>query len=151
MGGQPLPEERVAAAPLPEILPLETPSSSSRFSERLSNRSPAPILLDALFDFDQHTLRRDAIGAIESNARRLKEDDAKRVLLEGRGDEVGTSSYNLVLGERRALGVKRYLENLGFTASVIEITSYGKDRPLCTQHNPECWQKNRSVHFSVKE
>ena len=74
-----------------------------------------------------------------------------KVLLEGRCDEVGTSEYNLVLGERRALSVKRYLESLGMSRLQVDVTSYGKDRPLCLQHNPVCWQKNRSVHFIVKE
>ena len=56
-----------------------------------------------------------------------------------------------MLGERRALSVKRYLESLGMSQLQVDVTSYGKDRPLCLQHNPVCWQKNRSVHFVVKE
>ena len=50
-----------------------------------------------------------------------------------------------------ALSVKRYLESLGFSKLQVDVTSYGKDRPLCLQHNPVCWQKNRSVHFIVKD
>ena len=92
-----------------------------------------------------------AIMVVAENAKRLKANGVKRILLEGRTDEVGTVEYNLVLGERRAKGVQRYLENLGLEALQIEVTSFGKDRPLCLQHNPSCWQKNRSVHFIVKD
>jgi len=63
---------------------------------------------------------------------------------------VGTAAYNLVLGERRAKNVKAYLQDLGIPLT-LKTTSYGKDRPLCFQQNGECHQKNRSVHFDVKE
>ena len=74
----------------------------------------------------------------------------QRILLEGRGDEMGTSAYNLVLGERRAKAVRSYLKQLSLGID-MRTTSYGKDRPLCFEHQKECWQKNRSVHFVVKE
>ena len=106
--------------------------------------------MDVLFDFDQATLRTDALPVLEANARRLKEDGTQRILLEGRGDEMGTSAYNLVLGERRAKAVRSYLKQLSLGID-MRTTSYGKDRPLCFEHQKECWQKNRSVHFVVKE
>ena len=70
--------------------------------------------------------------------------------LEGRGDEIGTTAYNLVLGERRAKSVKSYLQELGLRLQ-LKTTSYGKDRPLCISHSEGCMQRNRSVHFVVKE
>lgn len=111
---------------------------------------PPGSLQDVLFDFDRASLRLEALPVLESNAKRLQANGAGRVLLEGRGDEFGTSAYNLVLGERRAKNVQVYLQQLG-VGSELRTTSYGKDRPLCFQHTSECWQKNRSVHFVVKE
>jgi peptidoglycan-associated lipoprotein len=150
----PATEERVTAAPLKEIPPADSPIVSSRVAsppDLPAERPTQRYLLDIPFDFDQSSLRLDAIAMVEANARRLKEDGVKKVLLEGRADEIGTSEYNLVLGERRARGVKLYLESLGLVPLVIDTTSYGKDRPLCTQHSAECWQKNRSVRFVVRE
>ncbi len=112
---------------------------------------PGPFLLDIPFNFDRSGLRDDALMFLEVNAIRLTDEEVHAVLLEGRGDEVGTTDYNLVLGERRARAVKQYLLNLGLDASRLLITSYGKERPLCTEHNIECWQLNRSVRFVVKE
>ena len=103
-----------------------------------------------LFDFDESILRRDALPVLEANAKRLMHDGVTRLTLEGRGDEIGTSAYNLVLGERRARSVKSYLQELGLYGQ-FKTTSYGKDRPLCYQHSEGCMQKNRSVHFVVKE
>ena len=148
-------EERVAAAPVQEIAPPPEPAPVPLRSVEMAARNatgeqniPFP---DVLFDFDQYVLRDDALNAVEANAKRLKDNRITKVLLEGRCDEIGTAEYNLVLGERRALSVKRYLESLGLNQLQVDVTSYGKDRPLCLQHNPVCWQKNHSVHFIVKE
>lgn len=148
-------EERIAAAPVQEIPPppetAPVPLRSVEMAARNATGEQNIPFPDVLFDFDQYVLRDDALNAVEANAKRLKDNRITKVLLEGRCDEVGTAEYNLVLGERRALSVKRYLESLGLSQLQVDVTSYGKDRPLCLQHNPVCWQKNRSVHFVVKE
>jgi peptidoglycan-associated lipoprotein len=161
-GGGALPDERVAASPVKEILPddqtsplapARTPASvpAQPIGHDGRGTRASGVLLDVLFDFDKATLRRDAVATVEANAKRLQELGTKRVVLEGRGDEVGTSAYNLVLGERRARSVKRYLHDLGLDTFKIQTTSYGKDRPLCRQRSRDCLQKNRSVHFKTKE
>lgn len=144
----PVVEERVAPEPV-------APPSASRPSEEAVKSAAvkdpsSPFFLDIPFNFDQHELRSDAIAMVEVNANRLKEERAGKVLLEGRGDEVGTVAYNLVLGDRRAQVVKRYLEGLGLTPLEIATVSYGKDKPVCTEHSAECWEKNRTVHFEVQ-
>jgi peptidoglycan-associated lipoprotein len=110
---------------------------------------PPGSLSDVLFDFDRATLRPNALPVLESNAHRLIAEGATHLLLEGRGDEIGSSTYNIVLGERRAKNVKTYLQERGLPIQ-LKTTSYGKDRPLCLQRSSECMQQNRSVHFVVK-
>ena len=148
--------EHIGEQPIKDIDPArnqsasgKTSSASSEFSDQDVLKSAEHALADVLFDFDRVTIREDAIPVLESNAKRLKQEGITRVLLEGRGDEIGTSAYNLVLGERRARNVKHYLEHLGLTTD-LTTTSYGKDRPLCSEHTNECMQKNRSVRFIVK-
>lgn len=110
--------------------------------------APQPVALaDVYFDFDQYTVRTDARGVLEANARILKGDDAAKIVIEGHCDERGTLAYNLVLGERRANAAKRYLQELGVPASHIETVSYGKERPFCADHSETCWQANRRAHF----
>ena len=127
-----------------------SPAMRAELSARNATGMAKGSLTDVLFDFDRASLRADALPALEMNAKRLAEDGITRVLLEGRGDEVGTAAYNMVLGDRRARNVRSYLQQLGLTVD-LRTTSYGKDRPLCFQHTGECFQKNRSVHFTVKE
>lgn len=151
-------EERIGEPGIKEIPPTDLGVTTSRTSPamraELSARNATGLtkgsLMDVLFDFDRASLRVDALPVLEAAADRLKEDGVTRVLLEGRGDEVGTAAYNIVLGDRRAKSVKSYLQQLGLGVD-LKTTSYGKDRPLCFLHNNECLQTNRSVHFVVKE
>lgn len=111
---------------------------------------PTPLSVavsDVYFDFDQYTIRADAQAVLKANARVLKEERAAKIMIEGHCDERGTLAYNMVLGERRANAAKRYLEDLGVSSTHIEIVSYGKERPFCTDHSEQCWQSNRRAHF----
>lgn len=151
-------EERIGDSGIKEIAPRDFGVTTSRTSPamraELSARNATGLaggsLMDALFDFDRASLRVDALPLLDANAKHLKEGGVTHVLLEGRGDEVGTAAYNIVLGERRAENVKSYLQQLGLSID-LKTTSYGKDRPLCFQHRSDCLQQNRSVHFVVKE
>ncbi|MER3424025.1 MAG: peptidoglycan-associated lipoprotein Pal [Nitrospiraceae bacterium] len=109
-----------------------------------------PDLADVFFDYDQFTIRGEAQAVLEADASILKAKHDGTLLIEGHCDERGTLAYNLVLGERRAQAVKRYLQDLGIEASRMQITSYGKERPFCTEHSEDCWQKNRRAHLVVK-
>ena len=153
--GERIDEQSIKFIPPPEFSMTTTsrprPSMRAELSARnATGRLPQGILMDVLFDFDRASLREDVLPVLESNAQVLKVEGVTRLLLEGRADEIGTAAYNLVLGESRARHVKTYLQDLGLIAD-LETTSYGEDRPLCFQHNSDCFQKNRSVHFVVKE
>lgn len=149
--------EQVGEQPIKEIDPITAQSAleasaspSSDIADHATSGSAGDALNDVLFDFDRDTIRNDAFPVLELNTKRLKQGSTGRILLEGRGDEIGTAAYNLVLGERRALRVKRYLEQSGLTVD-LRTTSFGKDRPLCAEHTSECMQMNRSVRFTIKK
>jgi peptidoglycan-associated lipoprotein len=105
---------------------------------------------DVYFDYDRSAIRSDATAVLESNATTLKSERNLKVLIEGHCDERGTSDYNLVLGEKRARAAKQYLQDLGVEASRVQITSLGKEKPSCMEHNTTCWQKNRRAHFVLQ-
>ena len=105
-------------------------------------------LTDVFFDFDKFAIRAGSVPVLEKNAELLKHMyKNSSVLIEGHGDEHGTVEYNLELGKRRAQTVKEYLVDLGVEESRIDIVSYGKEKPFCTESTPRCWQQNRRVHF----
>ena len=36
---------------------------------------------------------------------------------------------------------------VGIPDNQLSIISYGKDRPVCQEHDETCWQKNRRIHL----
>jgi peptidoglycan-associated lipoprotein len=107
----------------------------------------AADLVDIHFDYDKSAIRQSERDKLTAAATLLKADGKRKVLVEGHCDERGTSAYNLALGDRRAKAVKKYLADLGVAASRIQTTSFGKERPLCTEQNEDCYQRNRRGHF----
>jgi peptidoglycan-associated lipoprotein len=106
---------------------------------------------DAYFDYDSANIRSDAQSALQKSAVFLKSYPAARVTVEGHCDERGSTEYNLALGQRRANAVKQYLLSLGVPADQVATTSWGKERPFCTQEDESCWQENRRGHFSLNK
>jgi peptidoglycan-associated lipoprotein len=108
---------------------------------------------DAFFDYDKSSLRPDARAALSSDATALKDIfqsfQGAKITVEGHCDERGSAEYNLALGDRRATEAKDYLVEFGVPAAQLNTISYGKERPQCTDHNEECWQKNRRAHLSA--
>jgi peptidoglycan-associated lipoprotein len=132
---------------LPSNLSLSPGATAGSLSSTASDSNP---LGDVFFDYDRFQIRKDAIPVLDSNARWLRADGSKAVLIEGHCDERGTLAYNLVLGEKRARAAKKYLQDLGVRASQLQITSYGEARPFCKQQNEDCYQQNRRAHFVAK-
>jgi peptidoglycan-associated lipoprotein len=131
--------------------PTPTPSTAA------ATARPAPSeftanenLRDVYFDFDKYDIRPDEAKTLDGNGTWLKGNANNLVLIEGHCDERGTNEYNLALGERRAKSTMNYLVAQGVQASRITIISYGKERPVCSEHNEACWAKNRRSHFLTK-
>jgi peptidoglycan-associated lipoprotein len=103
------------------------------------------------FEFNQANLEADDTGKLQRMGRCLKADHTLHVTVEGNADERGTEEWNLALGDKRASAVEDYLERLGVSGTQLKRVTYGKDRPLCTQHNEECWAKNRRAALKTKE
>ncbi len=102
---------------------------------------------DAYFDFDKSDIRPDASQTLTSDAEFLKAHPNISFTIEGHCDERGSEEYNLGLGDRRATSAKNFLVNLGVSADRVLTISYGKNRPVCTESNEDCWQQNRRAHF----
>jgi peptidoglycan-associated lipoprotein len=128
------------------------PPMGSAIAAQSADDSILPRTLDdVFFDYDQFTIRRDAIPVLEQTAKvLLKRYPTRELLIEGHCDERGTEEYNLILGERRAMVVKSYLVVLGVPASVLRVLSLGKNEPSCFQPTLQCFQQNRRAHFVLK-
>lgn len=107
---------------------------------------------DAYFDYDKSDIRGDARDVLTRDAQAIKsilsDFPNATIVVEGHCDERGSAEYNLGLGDRRAEAAKDFLVQLGVPADRLKTISYGKERPVCTESNESCWQRNRRAHFS---
>ena len=69
--------------------------------------------------------------------------------IQGHADERGDDAHNLDLTERRAHSVRVALEQRNVLPSRLKSHGYGETKPICTQHNEDCWSKNRRVEFII--
>lgn len=102
------------------------------------------------FDFDKALIRPGDGAILEKDANCIKEQKPAHVTVAGHCDERGTAEYNLHLGQRRAEAAKKYLGNLGVAGKTLKSVSYGKERPVCTDSNEECWARNRRAEITAE-
>ena len=101
------------------------------------------------FDFNSSLVAEDNRPALMRSARCLGAEHSLHVTIEGNADERGTEEYNMALGDQRATAVAKYLRALGVSDGQLKTVSYGKEKPLCTEHDEECWSKNRRADLDV--
>ncbi|MEO0069903.1 MAG: OmpA family protein [candidate division WOR-3 bacterium] len=122
-----------------EPIIVEEPTEEE-IGERIEKEEVAPIaelnLQTIYFDFDKSDIRPGDAEILTSNAQKLKKAlEGKRqitVTIEGHCCPIGTSEYNMALGQRRAESAKAYLVKLGVNAGILNTVSYGEERPVTT-------------------
>jgi len=119
-------------------------------SLRGSSFSQIPELESIRFDYDSAALSDAALATLKNNAAFLKAHAGLEVLVSGFCDERGTIEYNLALGQKRAKEVREYYIRLGIPGAAVATISYGKEQPVCTQSNDECWAQNRRAETRVR-
>lgn len=95
------------------------------------------------FGYNDYNVEDSDKGTLQRQATWLQKYPGVRITVEGDCDERGTREYNLALGARRANAVKEYLVSLGISGARVETISYGKEHPVCSESNEDCWAQNR--------
>jgi peptidoglycan-associated lipoprotein len=130
-----------------EDIPLREVSPQQVFTE------PSPeerrILRTIYFDFDKSAIKPEYREVLDRIGQWAKDNTGRQLLIEGHCDERGTNEYNLALGERRALAVRRYLVGLGVAPERLHTISYGEEKPADPGHSESAWALNRRAEFKV--
>jgi outer membrane protein OmpA-like peptidoglycan-associated protein len=110
----------------------------------------AEVLLtdqDVRFGFDLYSLSDEAKAAIDVFAEKVIAKNTGAFLeIQGHTDSIGSESYNLSLGYKRAEAVMRYLASeKGFPLHRINVTSYGEFKPIADNGTAEGRSQNRRV------
>ncbi len=111
-------------------------------------------LQDVFFTYDHSEITPDGLTALRRDAELLAsvlvEFPQAKLVVEGHCDERGSAEYNLGLGDHRAVRVAAALREFGVPPGQIEIVSYGKEFPQCTEPAESCWRRNRRAHLVLR-
>ena len=148
---QPVAQQPRTATQTPAPVQVSQPQRTPNAATRARIDTLLARIEDAYFDYDKHTLRPDAIQALQTDSTELrdilKDYPDYKLTVEGHCDERGSAEYNVALGQERAQAAKDYLVQVGIPGGQLATISYGKEKPACEEHDEACWQKNRRIHI----
>jgi peptidoglycan-associated lipoprotein len=101
------------------------------------------------FDYDASDLSSEARAVLDAKLAIFQSNPGLRIRVAGHADERGSDEYNLALGQRRAVAVKRYLTDQGIDPSRIDVVSYGEERPEVTDGTEAGYRMNRRAEFEI--
>jgi len=107
------------------------------------------VLNNVLFDFDKATLKPEGKAEIDKLVAEMKKYPEDTVLIEGHTCDIGSDSYNMGLGQRRADAVRSYMLDMGIPASRISTKSFGEEDPAVPNTSPDNRKLNRRAEFDI--
>lgn len=108
-------------------------------------KDPSNILYQrsVFFDYDKDEVKQEYRAVVEAHAKYLVQNPSAKVILQGNTDERGSREYNLALGQRRSVAVKKVMNLMGANDRQIETVSYGEEKQRCAEKAESCWSQNR--------
>ncbi len=111
---------------------------------------PSPEFETPHFEQNKTNIHPAAAKALDHDGMILKDNPELRVELGGHADSTGSEKVNLQISEKRALSVKKYLEDkFNIVAGRLVVKAYGSSKPIADNSTPEGRAKNRRVEFRV--
>ncbi|MCX7293422.1 OmpA family protein [Janthinobacterium sp.] len=138
---QPAPEAApVVAMPAPVTVAAPAPVP---VAEKVSFAS------EALFDFDQSTLKPQGKATLDQLLGQLNGMDLEVIVTVGHTDAIGSDAYNQKLSQRRAEAVKAYLVAQGVETNRVYTEGKGETQPVADNASAAGRAKNRRVTVEV--
>lgn len=119
----------------------------SDLQARKTDRGMVLTLGDVLFDTGRATLKPGAMRTVDQLASFLEKNPARRVLVEGHTDSVGSAESNRVLSRQRAEAVKMALADRRIASSRVDTHGMGEDYPVASNDSAAGRQQNRRVEI----
>jgi peptidoglycan-associated lipoprotein len=146
---QKAPLARPAAPPVAARAPAPPPARDEP-TQAVNDDSSQDKEPAIYFDFDSALLRGDSHQVLQQVASEVRAEKTGKIRIEGNCDELGTTEYNLALGEARARAAKTYLVHLGVPDGRVATVSYGAERPKYPGHDDQAHAKNRRDDLVVR-
>ncbi|CAN7279812.1 peptidoglycan-associated lipoprotein Pal [Acidovorax sp. LjRoot118] len=113
-------------------------------------QGPVGVARIVYFDYDSYVIKSEFQSLLEAHSRFIKQNNGRKVMIEGHTDDRGGREYNLALGQKRAEAVRRSLALLGVPDSQVEAVSFGKEKPAAPGNSEDAHAQNRRAELSYR-
>lgn len=143
-----------SSAPISDASKPSGPSSGLSNDEKdldlASLRDPNNILSkrSIYFDFDKDIVKAEYKDLVAAHANYVATHPKAKLTLTGNTDDRGSREYNLSLGQKRSVAVKKSMNVLGAQDAQIETVSFGEEKSDTNCKDDACYGKDRRVDIS---
>ena len=118
-----------------------------------SLRDPNNILSkrSIYFDYDKDTVKAEYKDLLAAHAKYVASHPKAKMTLTGNTDDRGSREYNVSLGQKRSVSVKKSMNVLGAQDAQIETVSFGEERTDTNCKDDACYGKDRRVDISYEK
>ena len=122
---------------------------NGEFSNQPWNDPSSPIYKKSVyFDFDSYVVKSADQSILAAHANYLKANKNQKVVIQGNTDDLGTTEYNLALGQKRSEAVRKVLSLLGVSEAQMESVSFGKEKPKAMGTDEASRAENRRADIA---
>ena len=132
------------------VKPLDSPTTASlpKKEESMSINplnDPNNILSkrSIYFEYDKYDIKSEYMDLIDAHANFLQKKSKVKITIQGNADDRGSHEYNLALGQRRAVALKKAFNVKGVSDNQIETVSFGEEKPKAEGNSEQSWSQNR--------
>ncbi|MFM8233303.1 MAG: OmpA family protein [Candidatus Methylopumilus sp.] len=128
-------------------------SADEKDLDLASLRDPNNILSkrSIYFDYDKDVVKAEYKDLVAAHAKYVASHPKAKMTLTGNTDDRGSREYNLSLGQKRSVSVKKSMNVLGAQDTQIETVSFGEERADTNCKDDACYGKDRRVDISYEK
>ena len=150
-----------SSTPIVDVSKPSGPSASNDSSsssdetdlDLASLRDPNNILSkrSIYFDYDKDVVKAEYKDLLAAHAKYVASHPKAKMTLTGNTDDRGSREYNVSLGQKRSVSVKKSMNVLGAQDTQIETVSFGEERADTNCKDDTCYAKDRRVDISYEK
>ncbi len=107
------------------------------------------LLMGVNFDFNSDKLKPEAYPILFHTAKMMQQNPDLTIEVQGYSDNVGSAKSNLIISQKRADSVERYLMARGISDDRISAVGYGEVNPIGDNRDAAGRAMNRRIEFIV--
>ena len=144
-----------SSTPIVDVSKPAGPSASNdeKDLDLASLRDPNNILSkrSIYFDYDKDVVKAEYKDLLAAHAQYVASHPKAKMTLTGNTDDRGSREYNVSLGQKRSVSVKKSMNVLGAQDAQIETVSFGEERADTNCKDDACYGKDRRVDISYEK